>query len=200
MRLIIKFLILSHFVLISQFGFNQCFTSPYGQFPGGAAFTPACTGAYQNITTCGYRGEYSLVNVVAGTSYTFQSSVGTDIITIDDNGAAPALTFGTGTVTWVATYTGTIRFYTHGPGCATGTGCRTRRILCGTVPPPPANNLVCNATAINCGQTISGTTVNATNTGTGENQTCGFVQTSGGVWYVVAGTGAPITASLCGTA
>jgi hypothetical protein len=58
---------------------------------------------------------------------------------------------------------------------------------------------VCNANLINCGQTIAGTTVNSTNAGTGENQTCGTIQTTGGVWYVVAGTGAPMTASLCGT-
>jgi gliding motility-associated-like protein len=42
--------------------------------------------------------------------------------------------------------------------------------------------------------------VNSTNSGTGENQTCSFIQTTGGVWYVVAGTGGAITASLCGTA
>ncbi len=89
MKQLIKLLLLFHIIFISQFAFSQCFTSPYGQYPGGAAFTPTCTGAYQTITTCGYRGEYSLVNVVAGTSYTFQSSVATDIITIDDNGAAP---------------------------------------------------------------------------------------------------------------
>ncbi len=64
---------------------------------------------------------------------------------------------------------------------------------------PPANDLVCNATVIACGQTLAGTTVNATNSGTGENQTCGTIQTQPGVWYVVAGTGQIMTASLCGT-
>ena len=198
-RYIVQFLIVFVFLIRAFVGFSQCFTSPYGVYPS-ATFTPACTGAYQTITTCGYRGEYSNVNVVAGTSYTFQSSVATDIITIDDNGAAPALTFGTGTVTWVATYTGVIRFYTHGPGCATGTGCRTKRVLCGAAVPPPINNLVCSATSIACNQTIAGTTVNATNSGTGENLTCGTIQSTAGVWYVVAGTGGVMTASLCGTA
>ena len=198
-----KHFIFSSFILFlifkSQLTLAQCFTAPYGLYPS-ATFTPACTGVYQTITTCGWRGEYSNVNVVAGTSYTFQSSVATDIITIDNNGAAPAFTFGTGSVTWVATFTGVVRFYTHGPGCATGTGCRTKRVLCGSAVPPPGNNLVCNATSINCGQTLAGTTVNATNSGTGENQTCGTIQTTAGVWYVVTGTGATMTASLCGTA
>src|SRR5690606_26594961 len=64
---------------------------------------------------------------------------------------------------------------------------------------PPANDVVCSATSISCGQTLAGTTVNATNSGTGENQTCGIAQTQPGVWYVVAGNGQIMTASLCGT-
>jgi hypothetical protein len=70
----------------------------------------------------------------------------------------------------------------------------------GACPPPPANDLVCNATAITCGQTLSGTTIDATNSGTGENQTCSVTQSYPGVWYVVAGNGNVMTASLCGTA
>ena len=66
--------------------------------------------------------------------------------------------------------------------------------------PPPANDLVCSATAITCGATLSGTTVNATNSGTGEGGSCGTAQTQPGVWYVVAGNGQTMTASLCATA
>ena len=70
-----------------------------------------------------------------------------------------------------------------------------------SVPPAaPANDLVCNATAISCGATLSGTTIGASNSGTGENQTCGISQTMPGVWYVVAGNGQTMTASLCATA
>ncbi len=67
-------------------------------------------------------------------------------------------------------------------------------------PPAPANDLVCNATAISCGATLAGTTINATNSGTGENGTCTTTQTMPGVWYVVPGNGQVMTASLCGTA
>ncbi|MBM3429764.1 MAG: hypothetical protein FJX99_02125, partial [Bacteroidetes bacterium] len=195
--LLLTFFLFLKTTALAQPCFNLC--GGCGQWPGGAAYVPSCSGITETITTCGYRGDYSLVSVTAGTSYTFSSSNANDVITIDDNGVAPALTWGTGSVVWVATYTGTIRFYTHGNGCSTSFVCRSRRVLCGSTA-APANNLVCNATAINCGQTIAGTTVNSTNSGTGENQTCGTPQTTGGVWYVVAGTGGAMTASLCGTA
>ena len=69
-----------------------------------------------------------------------------------------------------------------------------------TPAPAPSNDLVCNATSISCGATLSGTTVGATNSGTGEAGTCGVTQTMPGVWYVVPGNGQVMTASLCGTA
>ena len=64
----------------------------------------------------------------------------------------------------------------------------------------PTNDLVCGATTISCGGSLNGTTINATNSGTGENTTCGTSQTQPGVWYVIAGTGQQMTASLCATA
>jgi len=64
----------------------------------------------------------------------------------------------------------------------------------------PANDLVCNATPISCGQTISGTTVNANTTGYGELGSCGVVQSYPGVWYRVTGNGQIMTVSLCATA
>lgn len=63
----------------------------------------------------------------------------------------------------------------------------------------PTNDLVCSATPISCGGSLNGTTINATNSGTGENLTCGTTQSQPGVWYVIAGTGQQMTASLCAT-
>ncbi|MFN5031799.1 MAG: beta strand repeat-containing protein, partial [Flavobacteriia bacterium] len=63
----------------------------------------------------------------------------------------------------------------------------------------PTNDPICSATPISCGQSLSGTTVDATNSGTGENETCGFSQSQPGVWYVVTGNGQVMTASLCST-
>ena len=54
-------------------------------------------------------------------------------------------------------------------------------------PTAPANDLVCNSTPITCGQTISGTTVDATNSGTAEAGFCSISQTQPGVWYTVPG-------------
>ncbi len=120
---------------------GQCTTSPYGLYPS-TTFTPTCTGAYQSITTCGYRGEYSQVNVTNGTSYSFQSSITTDFITITNSTGTPII-WATGTVNWTANFTGVVRFYTHtNSACGTGTGCRIRRVRCtGTTTPSGCVNL-----------------------------------------------------------
>lgn len=58
----------------------------------------------------------------------------------------------------------------------------------------PANDLCANATAISCGQTLSGTTINATFDNAGS---CSVSNTAPGVWYKITGTGAGITLSTC---
>ncbi len=188
---------------------SQCLTATYGLWPG-TTFTPTCgaTCTYQTITTVGYAGEYSNVNVIAGNTYRFRSSNLTDYVTISNATGTVAYTFGVGGVpgiTWVSTITGVVRFYTHAAGpaaCTSNTISRTRSVCCiGGGPTAPANDLVCNATTITCGSTTAGTTVNATSTGTYEGTTlCGTAQSSAGVWYRFVGTGQTITASLCATA
>jgi gliding motility-associated-like protein len=185
----------------------QCLNAPNGQWPG-TTFTPACGASctYQTITTAGYNGEYSRVNVIAGNTYRFRSSVTTDFITISNTGGTVSFASGLGGapgITWVATITGTVRFYTHtSAACGSNTTNRTRSVCCiGGAPAAPANDLVCNATTITCGSSTAGTTVNATSTGTYEGTTfCGTGQSSAGVWYRFVGTGQTITASLCATA
>jgi hypothetical protein len=100
-----------------------------------------------------------------------------------------------------ANYTFTLGGTSIGTGTLTTGFSGSAQIGVGTscAPSGPANDLVCSATAITCGATLSGTTINATNAGTGENQTCGTPQTMPGVWYVVPGNGQIMTASLCGT-
>ena len=185
----------------------QCLGAAYGLWPS-STFTPTCgvTCTYQNITTSGYAGEYSRVNVIAGNTYRFRSSNTNDFITISNTLGAPAYTSGVGGalgITWVATITGPVRFYTHtSAACGNSTALRTRSVCCvGAPPAAPANDLVCNATTITCGSTTAGTTVNATSTGTYEGASfCGTGQSSAGVWYRFVGTGQTITASLCATA
>jgi len=64
------------------------------------------------------------------------------------------------------------------------------------VPPAPENDLCTDAIALECGDTISGTTDDATFDDAG---TCGTSNTAPGVWYSVAHTGL-ITASTCNQA
>ena len=181
----------------------QCYNATYGLWPS-TAFTPNCNGLFANVTTSGYASEYSTVNLVAGNTYTFISSVATDYITVDNNGAAPLVgVVGVSTVngiTWVCTASGAYRFYTHtNSSCGASTALRTRSVRCNSAAPAaPANDLVANATLITCGSNTAGTTVNATTTGTYEGTTtCGIFQSQPGVWYQVAGNGQTMTASLC---
>ena len=112
----------------------QCYTATYGLWPS-ATFTPTCNATFANILTDGYASEYSNVNLVAGTTYTFRSSVTTDYITVDNNGAAPLVgvigVSGTAGINWTCTATGTYRFYTHtSVACGASTTNRTRSISC----------------------------------------------------------------------
>ena len=98
----------------------------------------------------------------------------------------------------VVNNTGTILILTTQPVSGTATTLGTTCIgSCGST--APTNDLVCNATSISCGQSISGTTINATNSGYGENGTCGTVQSYPGVWYKIVGNSQIMTASLCAT-
>ena len=112
----------------------HCYTATYGLWPS-ATFTPTCNATFANILTDGYASEYSNVNLVAGTTYTFRSSVTTDYITVDNNGAAPLVgvigVSGTAGINWTCTATGTYRFYTHtSVACGASTTNRTRSISC----------------------------------------------------------------------
>ena len=94
---------------------------------------------------------------------------------------------------------GTILINTIQPVSGTSTTLGQTCVGSCAAPTPPSNDLVCNAISITCGSTTAGTTINATNSGTGEAITCGNTQTQPGVWYKIIGTGAVMTVSLCGT-
>lgn len=115
---------------------GYCLNDEYGQWPGGTeGYTPgACDGlTVNNITANGFASEYSLVNVTAGETYVFSSSIDTDLITISSDEGLTAATFGTSPLTWVSDVTGQIRFYTHvSENCDASTTARTRSFICGT--------------------------------------------------------------------
>ena len=134
-----KFILLTAGILVQlvlvESSHAQCYTATNGLWPS-TTFTPTCNSVFANITTAGYASEYSNVNLVAGTTYTFRSSVTTDYITVDNNGAAPLVgvigVSGSAGINWTCTATGIYRFYTHtNSGCGAASVNRTRSISCG---------------------------------------------------------------------
>ncbi|WP_162127049.1 T9SS-dependent choice-of-anchor J family protein [Flavobacterium phycosphaerae] len=79
----------------------------------------------------GYSGEYSNVNVTAGFTYEFSSSIATDWITLSTDDGATAAAYGASPLTWTATADGVVRFYTHTDDqCGTDNLERYRSIVC----------------------------------------------------------------------
>ena len=136
-----KKLLLVLLLLVPFLAKTQCTTASYGQYPG-STYNPTCGVGFETITTCGYRGEYSVVSVTNGNTYTFQSSISSDYITIADGSNSP-LVYGTGSQTWVATYDGTVRFYTHvSSACDNASGCMVRSVECVVAGPGCLENTV----------------------------------------------------------
>jgi len=117
---------------------TPCLTATNGQWPA-TTFVPNaanCDGfTAQTIDICGYASEYSVVTVVAGETYVFASSIATDVVTISADAGATSVAAGIGSVTWVATISGDIRFYTHLAGCVAQSTCRTKTVTCGIISP-----------------------------------------------------------------
>ncbi|MBM3915247.1 MAG: T9SS type A sorting domain-containing protein [Sphingomonadales bacterium] len=109
---------------------SQCLTAVNGQWPD-AAYTPTCSGSVEVITSFGWTGEYSVVNVSSGVTYTFSSSVATDFITISNSTGTTSLATGTSSVAWTSNISGSVRFYTHlSSSCNSSTTSRSRRVQC----------------------------------------------------------------------
>ena len=114
---------------------GPCTTAPFGQWPSSVA-SPICDGNSTIITTCGWAGEYSLVNVEEGETYLFSLS-NMDIATAAD-AAGEVYAYGLGSCTFVAPFTGQMRFYQslNDGACGSATGCVARSVACGNVTPP----------------------------------------------------------------
>jgi hypothetical protein len=110
---------------------GACTDDIFGQYPS-TPFEPVCNGEMNTIVTCAYAGEYSMVAVEEDMDYIFGISVPTDIITITSEDGTTVYATGTGgSLTWVSTVTGNIRFYTHIPGCGSQSTCRVKTVQCG---------------------------------------------------------------------
>ncbi len=110
-----------------------CTSSPNGAF---GTLTPStCNGTTAVARTLAYAGEYSTVNVVAGRTYKFDILLKTGyFITIATNETTPVgLASGTNSVTYTATTTGALRFYSHtDSACGSGASAtsHTRSVTC----------------------------------------------------------------------
>ncbi|MFN8275657.1 MAG: T9SS type A sorting domain-containing protein [Flavobacteriaceae bacterium] len=137
-------------LLLSAATQAQCLDAIEGQYPSATSTATTCDGLTATVvTTAGWASEYSLVNVTAGETYTFRSSVATDYITISSDDGATAAAFGTTPVVWVADVTGPIRFYTHlDDQCGGEQVSRTRSYVCGI--PPCVSSTVAFSTERDC--------------------------------------------------
>ena len=156
------------------------------------------------ISTCQFQSEYSTIySCVAGRTYQSAYNLGGFITVRSGTYNGTVVSSGNAPLNWVCPSNGTyFVHYNTNNTCGTASSCGTSYITCMScvAPTAPSNDLVCNSTPITCGQTLSGTTVNATNSGTGEAGFCSVSQTQPGVWYVVSGNGQIMTANLCATA
>jgi hypothetical protein len=164
-------------------------------------FNAPTTGTTYTIVTDQWQEEYNTVNnVIAGTTFESAYSLGAYITVRYGSVNGPVVAAGNSILDWTATSSGT--YYIHynvDNLCNTAQLSGTSTLTCTSCSGYIANDLVCNAISVSCNTTVNGTTIGATNNNTGENQTCGEPQTQPGVWYVIAGTGDIMTASLCGT-
>jgi len=112
---------------------SGCTTATYGQWPA-ATYTPSCSGSAEQIVNNAYAGEYSKVNILSNTQYTFSSSVATDFVTITNEAGDIVLASGLSPLSWAsASNAGVMRYYFHtDANCGAQNTNRIRYIQCGT--------------------------------------------------------------------
>lgn len=131
---------------------SGCTTAANGLYPA-ETFTPACFGNTEIIVTDAYAGEYSNVNILPNTQYTFSSSVASDYITIANADASVTYIVGTTPLVWLSgSNSGVITYFLHSnAACGSNNSNRTRSIACQAA-------AGCNAPS---GLSVSGVTMNA---------------------------------------
>ncbi len=114
------------------------------------SYSPACTGSPETITSCIQGGQYVAVSVVAGTVYTFTTCGNTAYdtqITIYNSSGGGSLGYNDdncglqSTVTWTATFTGTLWVLVDKYFCTNNTVCIPLLVTCNTPPPPSSSCL-----------------------------------------------------------
>ena len=122
-----QFLILCLLICLNSFlGFSQCFnTTPYG-----TATISSCSSG--TITTCNWATEYSSLTFNTVGTYTFNSSIGTDYLTLT---TAANVVIASGSVPLVATIPSNGNYRLHvntNSSCGSDNVCRVTTYACGT--------------------------------------------------------------------
>ncbi len=116
-------------------GGGACLTG--SQYPV-TTFTPSCTGANEYITGAPNYGEFTMVSLTNGTTYTFSCGNG-GYVTVGNSAGTTEIASGTSPFTWTATSSSSFRYYIHADAnCGAGGSAGTRYIKCGTAAPVPA--------------------------------------------------------------
>lgn len=170
------------------------------QYPD-ATGVPECNGISPTDLAggFGYAGEYSLMTLTEGETYTFSSSIETDYITIANEDGTTAIVSGVGPLTWTADASGDFRFYTHtDAACGEEEEDRSRFVLCGTPPPAPANDDCANAVSIPDGDdyTYEQTDGGGSTNNDGYLLTCSDNGQNDGVWFTFEGDGSEVTLTI----
>ncbi|MEO8068573.1 MAG: hypothetical protein ABI599_12830 [Flavobacteriales bacterium] len=180
--------------LLSSTAFSQCANN--NTVIAGAAITPPCPGSM--TVPCVQGGQYALVNVVSGNTYTFSTcgaafdteitlrqQPGGTVMGYNDDNIACGLFSLQSSVTWLATYTGLLRVLVDLFPCSDNTTCAPLTIACSAPPPPVTNNDPCGSIAlpVNSSCVMQGfTSVGSTITVTPGSPGCGVVS-GGDVWF-----------------
>ncbi|OYU82744.1 MAG: hypothetical protein CFE24_14335, partial [Flavobacterium sp. BFFFF2] len=110
---------------------SSCNGATYGLNPS-TVFTPAGTGNLELITNASAASQFSYITISADKTYTFQSDIGTDYITITNEAGTTVITKGSSPLTWNSNATlGRYRYYIHSQvACGSSTSARSKYVKC----------------------------------------------------------------------
>lgn len=165
---------------------------------GGHWYTTQGTGGLVTITTCNAGSNFDTkLGVFTGTCAALVCVTGND-------DAACSFSALRSTVSFTSVAGTTYFIYITGFSSNTGNYQMSITGACGPSgpppppppPPAPANDLCANRATISCGNSLAGTTVNATVDNAG---TCVTTNTVAGVWYSFMGNNNIVTLNTCGS-
>ena len=198
--------------LLPGIAFAQCANNNVAI--AGGAITPPCPGSM--TVPCVQGGQYALVNVVSGNTYTFSTcgagfdteitlrqQPGGTVMGYNDDSNVCGLFSLQSSVNWIATFTGTLRVLVDLYPCSDNTVCAPLTIACSAPPPPVTNNDPCGSIGLPVNSSCvmqSFTSTGSTLTTVPGSPSCGVVS-GGDVWFsfVAPASGLVIVETGAGT-